>query len=134
VREHFFRGELLHLDLRERLRGIRCPVLSLAGELDPIVTIPDAEELAEALPPERLRFQRFPDAGHLLALEQPYTVLAPRRTGDRTAGAPAIAAREPLEAISPPLPMSTGRQRERTATRRRLVATAGRTAIGAGRR
>jgi proline iminopeptidase len=76
VSEHFFRGEILHFDLTERLDEIRCPVLFLAGELDPIVTIADAEELAAALPPDRLRFERFPDAGHQLAIEQPDAVLA----------------------------------------------------------
>jgi pimeloyl-ACP methyl ester carboxylesterase len=40
------------------------------------VTIADAEELAAALPPDRLRFERFPDAGHQLAVEQPDAVLA----------------------------------------------------------
>jgi proline-specific peptidase len=76
VGEHFFRGELLRFDFTERLREIRCPVLQLAGELDPIVAIQDAEELAAALPPERLRFERFADAGHLLAVEHPEAVLA----------------------------------------------------------
>jgi proline iminopeptidase len=76
VAEHFFRGELLHFDFTERLHEIRCPVLQLAGELDPIVTIQDAEELAAALPPDRLRFERFADAGHLLAVEHPEAVLA----------------------------------------------------------
>jgi proline iminopeptidase len=76
VAEHFFRGESLRFDLTERLPEIRCPVLLLAGELDPIVTIADAEELAAALPPDRLRFERFANAGHLLAIEQPEAVLA----------------------------------------------------------
>ena len=75
VSEHFIRGELLTFDLAQRLHQIRCSVLLLAGELDPIVTIEDAEELAAALPPDRLRFVRFPDAGHLLANEQPQAVL-----------------------------------------------------------
>ena len=55
VAEHFFRGEILHFDLTERVREIVCPVLLLAGELDPIVTIADAEELAAALPRDDLR-------------------------------------------------------------------------------
>jgi pimeloyl-ACP methyl ester carboxylesterase len=75
VSEHFFRGELLTFDLTRQLDQIRCPVLLLAGELDPIVAIEDAEELAAALPRERLRFVRFADAGHLLANEQPEAVL-----------------------------------------------------------
>ena len=76
VAEHFFRGEILRFDLTERLREIRCPVLLMAGELDPMVTIEDARELAAALPPDRLRFERFPDAGHLLAIEHPEAVRA----------------------------------------------------------
>jgi proline-specific peptidase len=76
VGEHFIRGEILHFDFTDQLREIRCPVLLLAGELDPIVSITDAEELAAALPPDRLRFERFPEAGHLLAIEQPDAVRA----------------------------------------------------------
>ncbi len=75
VSEHFFRGEIMRFDFTRRLSEIRCPVLLLAGELDPIVTIEDAEELAAALPPDRLRFVRFADAGHLLAAEEPEVVL-----------------------------------------------------------
>src|SRR6266568_4119629 len=75
VSEHFFRGEMMRFDFTQRLSEIRCPVLLLAGELDPIVTIEDAEELAAALPPDRLRFVRFADAGHMLAAEQPEAVL-----------------------------------------------------------
>jgi proline-specific peptidase len=75
VSEHFFRGEITRFDFSQRLSQIRCPVLLLAGELDPIVTIEDAEELAAALPPDRLQFQRFPDAGHMLAAEHPEVVL-----------------------------------------------------------
>ena len=75
VSEHFFRDEILHFDLTQRVSEIRCPVLLLSGELDPIVTIEDAEELAAALPADRLRFERFPDAGHMLAAEHPHAVL-----------------------------------------------------------
>jgi proline-specific peptidase len=75
VSEHFFRGELLTFDLTQRLNQLCCPVLLLAGELDPMVTIEDAEELAAGLPRERLRFVRFADAGHMLANEQPEAVL-----------------------------------------------------------
>jgi pimeloyl-ACP methyl ester carboxylesterase len=51
-------------------------VLLLAGELDPGVPIEDAEELAAGLPADRLRFVRFPDAGHMLAAEHPEAVLS----------------------------------------------------------
>jgi proline-specific peptidase len=76
VFEHFISGESLYFDFTDQVREIRCPVLLLAGELDPIVTIADAEDLAAALPRDRLRFERFPEAGHLLAIEQPDAVLA----------------------------------------------------------
>jgi pimeloyl-ACP methyl ester carboxylesterase len=76
VSEHFARGEIRQFDFRSHLCEIRCPVLLLAGELDPMVTIADVEELAAALPQDRLRFERFPNAGHLLAFEQPDAVLA----------------------------------------------------------
>src|SRR5439155_12173929 len=76
VAEHFTRGDEQTFDFRERLGGIRCPVLLLAGELDPAVPIEDAEELAAGLPPGRLRFVRFADAGHMLAAEQPEAVLS----------------------------------------------------------
>jgi pimeloyl-ACP methyl ester carboxylesterase len=75
VAEHFTRGEEQTFDFRERLGEIRCPVLLLSGELDPGVPIDDAEELAAGLPPDRLRFVRFADAGHMLAAEQPEAVL-----------------------------------------------------------
>jgi proline-specific peptidase len=74
VSEHFFRGELLRFDFTPQLDRIRCPALQLAGELDPIVTIEDAEELAAALP-SGSKVVRFPDAGHMLALEHPERVL-----------------------------------------------------------
>jgi pimeloyl-ACP methyl ester carboxylesterase len=75
VSEYFFRSEFLTFDLTSSLGRISCPVLLLSGELDPAVTIEDAEELAAALPPNRLRFRRFPSAGHMLAAEEPEAVL-----------------------------------------------------------
>jgi proline iminopeptidase len=77
VSEHFSRsGEAFGFDFSDRLGELRCPVMLLAGELDPMTTIEDAEDLAGALPPELLQFHRFPGAGHMLALEQPEAVLA----------------------------------------------------------
>jgi len=76
VAEHFARNEEQTFDFRARLGEIRCPVLLLAGELDPGVPIEDAEELAAGLPQDRLRFVRFADAGHMLAAEQPEAVLS----------------------------------------------------------
>jgi proline-specific peptidase len=75
VAEHFGRGEEQRFDFTPRLSGIRCPVLLLAGELDPIVPIDVAEEFAAALPPEQLRFVRIANAGHMLAADQPEVVM-----------------------------------------------------------
>ncbi|MEP6910017.1 MAG: alpha/beta hydrolase [Actinomycetota bacterium] len=74
--EHFSRsGEALGFDFSDRLHQLRCPVMLLSGELDPIITIEDAEDLAAALP-QHVQFHRLPGAGHMVALEQPEVVLA----------------------------------------------------------
>ena len=75
VAAHFrHTGEML-FDYRDRLDAIQCPVLVMAGSLDPMVTIADARELAAALPPSTTRFVEFPTAGHMLALEDPEAVI-----------------------------------------------------------
>jgi proline iminopeptidase len=77
VIEHFRRsGESTGFDFREGLADVRCPVMLLAGELDPIITLEDSKDLAAALPADLVRFHPFPGAGHMLALEQPDAVLA----------------------------------------------------------
>lgn len=60
---HFLANEFLSLNLRGRVGQIRCPVAVLVGELDPIVTVEDAEELADAISSD-VRLVRFPNAGH----------------------------------------------------------------------
>lgn len=75
VAAHFrHTGEML-FDYRDRLDAIQCPVLVMAGSLDPMVTIADARELAAALPSSTTRFVEFPTAGHMLALEDPEAVI-----------------------------------------------------------
>jgi pimeloyl-ACP methyl ester carboxylesterase len=77
VIEHFRRsGEATGFDFRDQLGLLQCPVMLLAGELDPIITIEDSKDLAAALPADLTRFRTFPDAGHMLALERPDAVLA----------------------------------------------------------
>lgn len=65
----------MRFDLRDQLQEIRCPVLVMAGVLDPMVTIEDARELAAALPQQQTKFREFENAGHMLALEQPDAVV-----------------------------------------------------------
>jgi len=60
---HFLANEFLSFDLRDRLGQIRCPVAVLVGELDPIVTVEDAEELAHAISSD-VCLLRFTNAGH----------------------------------------------------------------------
>jgi proline-specific peptidase len=67
-------GEMVAFDYRDGVKSIRCPVLLMAGALDPIVTVEDARELAAALPQPSTTFREFPGAGHLLALEHPDAV------------------------------------------------------------
>ena len=52
------------MDFREKLAGLTCPVLVMAGEEDPITPIVFSERIVAALPPEQVRFERIPDAGH----------------------------------------------------------------------
>lgn len=57
-------GEQQSMDLRPGLADVRCPVLVMAGEQDPVTPIEDALEIVAALPAQRVRFERFPGVGH----------------------------------------------------------------------
>jgi proline iminopeptidase len=61
---HFVGGEMQSFDLREAAARVACPTLILSGAHDPITTVEDAEELAAALPRDKARLLKFPDAGH----------------------------------------------------------------------
>lgn len=76
VAAHFRRSGEMRFDFRKQLQSIRCPVLIMAGLLDPMVTIDDARELAAALPSETTQILEFENAGHMLALEEPEKVIA----------------------------------------------------------
>ena len=73
VLAHFFRddGEGHRFDFRERLKDIACPTLVLAGALDPVTTMEDAEDIVASLLPDRTRFERFPDCGHGVGRDDP---------------------------------------------------------------
>ena len=58
------RGEGVRFDLLPALGGVRCPTLVLGGEDDPICPIDDQADIAAALPPGLVRFERFPACGH----------------------------------------------------------------------
>jgi 3-oxoadipate enol-lactonase len=54
-------------DTRDRLGGLRMPVLVLHGEEDALMPLEDARELAERIP--RARLIQLPDCGHVLATD-----------------------------------------------------------------
>jgi proline iminopeptidase len=64
VLTHFINGEQRTMDLRAGLANARCPVLVLAGELDPITPLTSMEEIRDSLPGEVVRWEQFPNAGH----------------------------------------------------------------------
>jgi hypothetical protein len=51
--------------------AVRCPVLVLAGEDDPICPLPVVEELASQLPAETTRLVRLPRARHTIFRDPP---------------------------------------------------------------
>jgi pimeloyl-ACP methyl ester carboxylesterase len=62
---HFFAGEGASMDLRAGLAAARCPVLVVAGELDPVMPVAMTQELAPALPAELARYELLPGVSHL---------------------------------------------------------------------
>ncbi len=67
----FPRREQNKFDFLPDLRRIKCPTLVMGGEDDPITPIQDSEEIAAALPPELMRFERFPATGHGIVRDAP---------------------------------------------------------------
>lgn len=57
-------GEQRTMDLRPGLAKAQCPVLVMAGDADPVTPIEDAQEIAAALPPHWVQFERFANVGH----------------------------------------------------------------------
>ena len=56
---------------RSVLPAIRCPVLILAGEDDPICPLPVVEDLARQLPAGTTRLVRMPQARHNIFRDRP---------------------------------------------------------------
>ncbi|KMO32421.1 hypothetical protein VQ03_26395 [Methylobacterium tarhaniae] len=59
------------MDFRPALGRVRCPVLVMAGEHDPLVPPSVSEALVAALPPDRVRFECVADCGHDLFGDAP---------------------------------------------------------------
>ena len=73
VNFHFFRDEIRTYDWFGELDRIRVPTLVLAGELDPITTVADHEEMVAAIQGSRLEV--FHDAGHGVFRDKPNPAL-----------------------------------------------------------
>jgi proline iminopeptidase len=71
VNLHYFRHEAPRFDPWSVLAAVRCPVLVLAGEDDPICPLPVVEELASQLPEKTTRLVRLPDARHEIFRDRP---------------------------------------------------------------
>ena len=65
------RNEHGRMDFRSDLQRIRCPVLILAGDKDPVTPITFSETIAECLPRHLVRLERFVGCGHGLHAEDP---------------------------------------------------------------
>ena len=73
---HFAAGEIRTMDLAPGLARARCPVLVMAGEEDPVCPLADLEEIVAALPPQWVKFARFPGVGHGAWRDQPEAAFA----------------------------------------------------------
>ena len=57
-------GEQRSMDLLPGLAQARCPVLVMAGELDPVCPLQDSLDIATALPPGQVQLATFAHSGH----------------------------------------------------------------------
>jgi pimeloyl-ACP methyl ester carboxylesterase len=70
------RAELPGLDLLPGLAQAACPVLVMGGEDDPVTPIDDQRDIANALPPQWMRFVSFTAAGHGIWRDRPDAAMA----------------------------------------------------------
>jgi proline iminopeptidase len=76
---HWFtrpRGEGNGFDMSGDLYRIQCPTLVLGGEDDPMHPIESQADIAAALPPHLVQFERFADCGHACMPDAPERTLA----------------------------------------------------------
>src|SRR5262249_50395675 len=71
VNLHCLRDEAPRFDPWSVLAAIRCPVLILAGEDDPVCPLPIVEDLASRLPAGTTRLVRLPGARHTIFRDRP---------------------------------------------------------------
>jgi len=61
---HWAATEQQTMDLLPGLAQAQCPVLVMAGELDPVCPLVDAQDIADALPARWMQFEAFSGCGH----------------------------------------------------------------------
>lgn len=69
-------GEQQHMNLLPGLAQACCPVLVLAGMLDPVCPLADAQDIRDALPPEWVEFAAFEACGHGVWRDAPDAAMA----------------------------------------------------------
>jgi proline iminopeptidase len=72
----FGAGEDQTFDLLPDLAKIRCPTLVMGGEDDPVCPIDDQADIAAAIPPAWVRFERFAGCGHGVYRDDPARTFA----------------------------------------------------------
>jgi pimeloyl-ACP methyl ester carboxylesterase len=77
VAAHYDSHEISSFDPWSLLGAVRCPVLILAGEDDPVCPLPVVEELASQLPEGTTRFVRLPGARHTIFRDRPDLAFPP---------------------------------------------------------
>ena len=69
-------GESHSFNLFPDLHRIQCPTLVLGGEDDPMHPIESQADIAAALPPHLVQFERFADCGHAVMPDAPERTMA----------------------------------------------------------
>jgi proline iminopeptidase len=69
-------GESHSFNLFPDLNRIQCPTLVLGGEDDPMHPIESQADIAAALPPDLVQFERFADCGHAVMPDAPERTIA----------------------------------------------------------
>ncbi len=70
VTVHFFRNEMMQMDLRPGLAAIPCPTLVLGGAEDPVTPVVCSEEIAQAIG-HNARLELFEGCGHGVHRDDP---------------------------------------------------------------
>jgi pimeloyl-ACP methyl ester carboxylesterase len=76
ITHHFITTIQPSMDLRPGLARATCPVLVLAGDLDPVCPPIGSDEIAAALPAELVRYERFARSGHGVFRDEPERAMA----------------------------------------------------------